>query len=273
MQQATVTLPAANDIPPDTLAFYRNVLVTLNNARLPYLVGGAYALNHYTNINRQTSDFDIFIARDDYERIGNALSDAGYETELTFPHWLAKAHSNGDFIDLVFSSGNAIAEVDKAWFDHAVPAEIFGVPTKICPAEETIWSKAFIMERERFDGADVAHLILAQGMQLDWTRLLCRFEPHWRLLLTHLTLFGFIYPAHREVIPTWVMGDLLGRLHEDLHAPSPDENVCGGTLLSREQYLNDINIWGYEDARVKPYGSMSEQDTAKWTEAIKSKRD
>jgi hypothetical protein len=31
------------------------------------------------------------------------------------------------------------------------------------------------MERERFDGADVAHIILAYGDRLDWRRLLERF--------------------------------------------------------------------------------------------------
>jgi hypothetical protein len=270
MQQTT--LPDEDNIPAGTLAFYRDVIETLNSAPLPYLVGGAYALNHYTKISRHTEDFDIFVARADYDRISEALSSAGYETELTFPHWLGKVRSGGDTIDLVFSSGNGIAEVDEVWFEHADSAELFGLPTKVCPAEETIWSKAFIMERERFDGADVAHLLLAQGHQLDWPRLLHRFDPHWRLLLSHLTLFGFIYPTHREVIPRWVMDELMERLKNEVHSPSPEGEVCGGTLLSREQYLNDVNLWGYEDARVTPHGNMTEQEAVHWTEAIKHKK-
>ena len=38
----------------------------------------------------------------------------------------------------------------------------------VAPAEESLWCKAFVMERERFDGADVAHIILAYGDRLDW---------------------------------------------------------------------------------------------------------
>lgn len=268
MNPTTVKLPDS-DIPLDVLAFYRDFLETLNRASLPYLVGGAYALNYYTGINRPTRDLDIFIARADYDRISQSLSAAGYVTELTYPHWLAKVRLNDDFVDLVFSSGNGVAEVDKAWFDYALPAEILGVQTNLCPAEETIWSKAFIMERERFDGADIAHLIVARGQQLDWPRLFNRFDPHWRLLLSHLILFGFIYPAHRDLVPTWVMDELLNRLKEEQHTPSPDNRICGGTLLSREQYLNDISGRGYVDARVTPIGNMTEQETAKWTEAIK----
>lgn len=270
---ATASFPGDSEIPPRTLTFYRDILELLNRSSLPYLVGGAYAFNYHTGFNRYTRDFDIFIARADYCRISEVLSNAGYNTELTYPHWLAKIHFNGDFIDLIFSSGNGIAEVDKAWFDHAVAAEILGVQTNICPVEETIWSKAFIMERERFDGADVAHLILTCGQQLDWPRLISRFGQHWRLLLCHLTLFGFIYPAHRDLIPIWVMDALLNQLKDELHLPSPEDNLCGGTLLSREQYLKDINQFGYQDARVAPHGNMTAQDTAKWTEAINHNKD
>ena len=35
------------------------------------------------------------------------------------------------------------------------------MPGPLIPAEEMIWSKAFIMERERYDGADVAHILRA----------------------------------------------------------------------------------------------------------------
>ena len=87
---------------------------------------------------------------------------------------------------------------------------------QIAPAEETLWSKAFVMERERFDGADVAHIILAYGERLDWGRLRERFGAHWRVLLAHLVLFGFIYPSARSRVPVAVMEELLGRLTPEL---------------------------------------------------------
>lgn len=271
MQPAANESASYEDIHSATLAFYRNVLKTLNDAGLPYLIGGGYAFHLYTGINRLTKDFDLFIARVDYDRFSRVLSAAGYGVELTYPHWLAKVQFNGNVIDLVFGSGNGIAEVDKAWFDHAVPGDLFGVPTKICPAEEMLWSKAFIMERERFDGADIAHLMLARSQQLDWPRLLRRFDPHWRLLLSHLTLFGMIYPAHRDMVPRWIMDELLGRLKKELDTPASDHKICGGTLLSREQYLEDIQQRGYQDARLAPLGNMTRQEAQSWTEAIKKK--
>jgi hypothetical protein len=44
-----------------------------------------------------------------------------------------------------------------------------------------IWSKAFVMERERFDGADVAHLLRSMGPRLDWDRILRRFDRYWEV--------------------------------------------------------------------------------------------
>lgn len=268
MQTSRMQQINGENIAPETLCFYRDVLELLNENALPYLVGGAYALGHYAGINRHTKDFDIFIDRKDYDRISETLQREGYKTELTYPHWLAKICYGDTFIDLVFNSGNGIAEVDDDWFKHAAQAKIFDIQTKICPAEEMLWSKAYIMERERFDGADVAHLIWARGAKFDWPRLLRRFDTHWELLLSHLILFGFIYPAHKEVVPKWVMDTLLEQLQQNRDTPS-DEKVCAGTLLSREQYLNDINRRGYRDPRLKPRGNMSRKDTAKWTNAIK----
>lgn len=269
--QTTMARPEENNIPTETLAFYRDVLEVLNRASLPYLIGGAYALNHYSGINRETHDLDIFIKREDYEKISGVLVDAGFSTELTYPHWLGKIIHREDVIDLVFSSGNGIAEVDDVWFDHSEPADIFGIATKLCPPEETIWSKAYIMEKERFDGADIAHLILARGSELDWSRLLRRFDSHWRLLLSHLCLFGFIYPNHRHAVPQWVMNKLTQALEHETAAPSPTDDICGGTLLSRQQYLNDIHHWGYRDARLSPHGNMSQRDAEQWTKAINKK--
>lgn len=257
------------DMAPQTLRFYRNVLMLLNQASIPYLVGGTYALNFHTGLNRHTKDFDIFIDRADFHRIADVLAQAGYKTVMTYPHWLAKTFCDNDFVDLVFNSGNGVAEVDDEWFANSVDGETFGIPTKICPAEEMIWSKAFIMERERFDGADVAHLLHATGSKMHWTRVMRRFEPHWQLLLSHLILFRFIYPTSRKNIPLWVMEDLQARLSEDLKTPTPPEKVCVGTLLSREQYLSDIDAWQYQDARLSPLGKMSPEETEQWTEAIK----
>jgi hypothetical protein len=254
--------------------FYRNVLETLNKFDIPYVVGGGYALNYYMGLERSTKDMDIFIRREDFDRIAElfAEEEEGYAMELTWPHWLGKLHFNGMFMDFIFSSGNGIAAVDELWFRHAEPATIVGVPAQISSVEEMIWSKAFIMERERYDGADIVHLIQARGRTMDWPRLLNRFGPHWRVLLSHLILFGFVYPDQRTVVPPKVMDELLERLRVEGMTPSSAAKLCRGTLLSREQYLNDLRQHGMQDARILPFGNLTAAETAIWTQGIEEEK-
>ena len=253
---------------PDKAELYRTALDMLNRSGVPYLVGGTYAFQYYAGISRTTKDFDIFVRPRDVQRINDVLTRAGFKTEIAFSHWLAKAHHGDKFIDVIFSSGNGVAEVDDEWFAHAVDEEVLGAPVKLCPPEEMVWSKAMIMERERYDGADVAHLLRHCSGLLNWERLMRRFANNWRVLLSHLVLFGFIYPGERALIPSALMKDLVNRLLAELEVPTRNSKVCQGTLLSRAQYLVDVDEWGYEDARMTPRGTMTEQQIEEWTAAI-----
>ena len=67
------------------------------------------------------------------------------------------------------------------------------------------------------------------------------------------------------------MTALMERLEEELHAPPPTERICQGTLISREQYLPDVNQWGFEDARLTMTHAMTEAEIAEWTQAIAEK--
>jgi predicted nucleotidyltransferase len=261
------------EVAPDTAAFYRRALRVLTDANVQFLVGGAFAHACFTGIRRSTKDLDLFIQREDYERVARLMQAEGWRTDLTYPHWLAKVYAGEDFIDLIFNSGNGLTPVDERWFHDNARADILGVPVRVANMEEGLLSKAFIMERERYDGADVAHTIQANAERIDWKGLVERFGPHWRVLLAHLTLFGFIYPGERHRVPAWVLDTLMQRLAaETRQPPEEDRHVCAGTLLSREQYLHDVERLGYVDGRLTPVSTMTPEDVATWTEAIPSRQ-
>jgi hypothetical protein len=256
---------------PEALDFYRQSMGLLQDAGVPFLVGGAYAFARYTGIVRHTKDFDVFVHPRDFDRALDAFAKAGYEVDRTFPYWLGKAFQGEDFVDVIFGAGNGIARVDDLWFEKAPEDEVLGIPVKLIPAEEMIWSKSFIMERERFDGADIAHILHSRSSDLDWPHLLDRFGDHWRVLLAHLLLFGYIYPEDADRIPSATMDRLLQRVSEITHRGDPDANgrLCRGTLLSRSQYLVDVEQRGYRDARLEPIGPMTAKDIAHWTAAAR----
>jgi hypothetical protein len=253
---------------PESADFYRRAMRALNAAGAPFMVGGAYAFERYTGIARHTKDFDIFVRESDCATVLDVLARLGCRTERTFPHWLAKAHHGELFIDVIYSAGSGIAVVDDHWFQHAPAGQVLGVDVRLIPAEEMIWSKAFVQERERYDGADVMHLLQCRAEHLDWDRLARRFGPDWRVLLSYLVLFGFVYPSRRQAIPARLLEALTARLRREGATEPAPHKVCRGTLLSRAQYLVDTNEWGFEDARLDPRVAMSEEDIAHWTRAI-----
>ena len=252
---------------PATEKFYRGCIRTLHEAGVPFMVGGAYALGVFTGISRHTKDLDFFLRPSDVERTLDHFRREGFEAQLTFPHWLAKVKCGDDCLDLIFRAGNGLCEIDDSWFERAREEDVLGERARLTPPEEMIWMKAYIMERERYDGADVAHLIHSCGEKLDWAHLLRRFDAHWRVLLSHLVLFGFIYPANANRVPASVLSVLLQRAQEELGVTAT-EPICRGTLLSRAQYLADVQERGYRDARLHGRSHMTAADIANWTAAI-----
>ncbi len=241
--------------------FYREVVETLQSANVAFLVGGTYSLERHAGIQRRTKDLDLFIRRHAFESAARALETAGFDVELTHPHWLAKATRGEWQVDLIFAGGNGLAQVDDEWFEHGVPESIFDVPVLLCPAEEMVWSKSFVMERERFDGADVLHILRESAERLDWRRLLRRYGTHAAVLLAHLILFRFVYPSEAQRIPRWVIDAARTQAES---GPSVGR-LCRGTLLSRSQYRIDIEEWGYQDARLPPDGVMTPEQVALWS--------
>ena len=192
------------------VGFYREVLSALTVAEVPFLVGGAYAFCRHAAIDRKTKDLDLMIKEETWPAVARALRARGINTRLTFPHWLGKALSPAGQVDIIFNGGSGLTRVDDDWFRYGVPATVLGHRVRLCPPEELMWSKAFIMERERFDGADVLHLMRAHAERLDWARLCRRFTGHEAVLLAHLTLFAYVYPSEAARLPTWVVPALTG---------------------------------------------------------------
>src|SRR5947209_3932979 len=209
------------------------------------MIGGAYAMQLHAGVVRDTKDLDVFCTAGDFPALLRALGDAGFETEITDDAWLGKARHGDHFVDLIFSSANRSAPVDSVWLERAQRVNLFGRTVLVASAEEVIWSKSTVQDRDRFDGADVLHIIRRSGSQLDWRHLLDRMGANWEVLLAHIVMFRFVYPSDRDVIPAWLMQELLGRGGDQVALPNTPVRICRGPLLSRTQYELDVEEWGY----------------------------
>lgn len=229
---------------------YGRALSRLTESGVPVLVGGAYAMRVYAGISRWTKDLDLFSPRSEVARVLAVLEEDGWEVELTDPVWLAKARLDGLLIDVLFSSGNGLHPVEESWFQRAAQAMLFGAPVRLLPVEEMILVKAYVQTRDRYDGADIHHLILKHGQRMDWKRLLDLLGAHWEVLLAHLVNFRFVYPSEHDAVPEWLWRDLLRRAQEQIERPPVADRICRGTLFSRSEYEIDVREWGYRDTRA-----------------------
>ena len=123
-------------------------------------------------------------------------------------------------------SNGAIA-VDDSWIERSQPAEIIGVETRVLRAEELLASKLFVTRRERFDGADIAHIIHSTQGKMDWDRILAIVGEHWEILLWTLILFRYVYPMHTDYVPFSLWSDLLTRYMQLVAKPEPDARFPG----------------------------------------------
>jgi hypothetical protein len=230
-----------------TRAVFNEALRALVAAKGRFLVAGAFALNHHTGIWRNTKDLDIFCRPEDAKANLDILARVGFETHIEEKHWLGKAIKNGVLVDLIWGGGNWQASVDAHWFDHATVGTVADVRVPIAPAEDIILSKAWVAGRERYDGADICHLIRACGRGFDWDDLVARFGDHFMLLLQYLILYRFVYPDARDTVPASLIQDLAARV--GTAAEIADGLSFRGPLVDRYAYLHDLRHEGMADPR------------------------
>lgn len=249
MNGRSVAAQSGGRLPPtngEAESFYADILRDLKKHQLPFLLGGGYALSAYTKVRRQTKDLDVFTTAGDFPRILAALQQ-GYKVMIEDERWIAKVLSGDYFVDVIFGSANGVVPVTAEWFEHAIEAEILGVKVPMLNPTELVWSKSFIRDRKRYDGADVVNLIVAQHEQINWARLLAHMDAHWEVLLAQLLEFRWAYPSERDRVPRWLFETLLQRLHRQLELPSPEGRVCRGRIFSRPDYRHAVEEWGFAD--------------------------
>jgi hypothetical protein len=133
--------------------------------------------------------------------------------------------------------------VEDSWIQRARPAVIHDVTTLVLAPEELLASKVFVAKRERFDGADVAHIIFGTHESFDWDREMELVGEHWEMLLWSLILFHYVYPGCAHYVPDAVWHELLRKFATSLAQPAGDKRFRG-SLIDENMFAIDVNEWG-----------------------------
>lgn len=227
--------------------FYDKLIAVLLKKKVEFMIGGTFAFNEYTGIARPTGDIDIKIPFESHPAVLKTLTESGYRPELAEIElqWLAKVYDEkGYYTDLIFGERNGLYKVERAWLKRANSGMVLGHKVLLEPIEDMIRSKCYVQNRHRDDSGDVVHLILKQGLNLNWEELLLKMNPHWELLMGHILQFLFVYPSERKMIPNWVIERLVLKLEDRISNPPTEEKITRGLLLSAD-YQVGVSLWGF----------------------------
>ena len=253
--------PEEYPVSNETRDIFRRVLLSMNGAKIPYVVGGAFALHQHSGFWRVAKDLDLFLPPRYVDRAMETLARAGFPSWRKHPEWLAQVIADQYQVDLIYGMGNWLQFVDEDYIRYAPTGKVLGVRCKIMAAEEVVYSKAFVAARDRYDAGDIFHVLATTARRLDWQRILKRFGEHWEVLLSHLIMFRYVYPSHRDDIPPEVMDELLARLEQTRREPWSDGKITRGFLLDPNgTYALDVREWGYRDARQEAWEELRRRE-------------
>ena len=195
-------------------SIFREALESLNRSGVRFVIGGAFAVHHYTGMWRNTNDIDAYMDHGTVPLAVEALTMSGFrdfgEQAEGDRDWIFHAVKDGAIVDLIWEAPNHIGAIDKGVVGRGSPGEFLGVAVRFMPPEELVWSKLFTLNHDRTDWPDIFRLIRF-GPRFDWERLVRMLDEHWPVLLSLMVLFDWVYPGERRSIPLEVREELLSR--------------------------------------------------------------
>lgn len=197
---------------------YTEALNALLVAGIDFMLGGAFAVYHYTGWWRSTHDIDVYVTPGDLERTKLVLAEAGFrdlgEQAVGDHEWIYHAGKDEVIVDAIFRSANLSEYVSPDWFHRASPGEFLGLDVRFLPLEELLWVKIFVINRHRCDWPDLMRVIRAQCRNVNWDRLLEMLGDNFLLLEGLVAVFDWQHPGSTECIPDRIR-DALDVLHEE----------------------------------------------------------
>ena len=211
--------PWSHRLPDEQWEIYERVIQEARRQGVTFAFGGAFASAVYTGELRNTKDFDFYVLPSAREAMIQATHRAGLTDHFDRLHydrsWIYRASEGDVLVDVIWAMANQRAHVDASWLSRGPLVEIRGERLRAIPIEELIWSKLYVLQRDRTDWGDVLNLIAAQAASIDWCHLLSRLGQDTPLLAASLGVFAWLTPSRAQAIPVTVWQQL------GLPAPQP----------------------------------------------------
>jgi hypothetical protein len=214
MKVATHNIDWSVVIPPEQWSVYRCVLERLRAEGVPLALGGGLAIGVYTGQPRNTKDMDIYILPAHREQVISVMTSCGlcdyFEKKEYDRAWIYRGNQDDVIVDAIWAMANKRALVDHGWLDRGPVIRMFEEPVRVIPPEELIWSKLYVVQRDRCDWPDIMNLLHSVGRNLNWRHLADRVAEDLALLRAVVSMFSWVSPESARTLPqhVWNMLDL-----------------------------------------------------------------
>jgi hypothetical protein len=161
---------------------------------------------------RNPKDLDLYIKPENRDAMVEVLDHLGlcdyYDTLPYDRGWIYRATDGNVIVDLIWSMVNRRATVDDDWLTRGGDVKFAGEKLKLIPIEEMIWSKLYVLQRDRCDWPDILNIIDKAGDSLDWARLVHRVGDDTPLLRAVLDIYAWLCPDSARSLPAWIWSEL-----------------------------------------------------------------
>lgn len=237
--ETNVFLPDDFDayIPAARWDVFRAAIRCAEAAGIRAAIGGGLAVSLLTGMWRAPHDLDLLVTPADRAAMIRILTEARfadyYDREPYDRSWIYRAVRNDVVVDTIWGFANGVADVDDAWIECGVRADLGGVTIRLVPVEELIWSKLYVVQGTRCDWPEIVNLLVAAAERMNWNRLISRCAGDETLLASVLTLFAWVAPGRAQSVPESVW--------QRLNLARPTER---SPIVSRERIDRlDSRVW------------------------------
>jgi predicted nucleotidyltransferase len=196
----------------NVFTIYKETLDALEEAGVPYVVGGGIAVAAYGR-KRATKDIDLYIKPEDSMRALEALRKAGFEINpMRNVKWLSKAYKDGIPIDFILENIGGIVVTDET-IERGRYLSVSGCRMFVMSPEDLVFRKVLAMRCRRDDWYDCIAVLSNTYQAFDWDYFLRLVENFTERALSFV-LFIKTDWDHVIPVPQRVVSTLLSRTKE-----------------------------------------------------------
>jgi hypothetical protein len=216
---------------------YRGVMTEASHRGIPFAVGGGLAATTYAGLWRNTKDIDLYILPSDRERMVQLIFDLGlqdYYDKIAYDRkWIFRSYRADTIVDLMWGMANQRAWVDEDWL-RGPEVNADGVRFRLLPPEQALWTKLYVLQRDRCDWPDAFNLLSGVGSELDWKLLFHLLGTDAPLLAALLCAYVWLSPDGARQLPNWIWTEL------GVNQPAQENSTA---VIARRADLLDSRPW------------------------------